>query len=186
MFIDSLGAIKGTPTQIKPLTNYVIIGENAFGSDTASVSFEVVGCSITGFNPFPDTINSVEESVTLNVGLGFKNYLWNSGDTISQIKIRENGFYTIKVTDENTCIAYDSILVRFSPKVSVVTPIIGNPGTLVTVSGSNLTGISNMFLGDIPIIYISSSDSSIVGMIMPESKSGLISFETSFGNTSVR
>jgi hypothetical protein len=111
MFIDSLGAIKGTPTETKPLTNYVIIGENAFGSDTANVSFEVVGCSITGFNPFPDTLSICGTSTLLDAGPGFQMYIWNMQDSVEQITVSSSGEYNIWVVDQFGCEAYDSTFV---------------------------------------------------------------------------
>jgi sugar lactone lactonase YvrE len=39
--LDSLGKITGTATQVSPLTNYMVIGVNAFGADTAFIDLEI-------------------------------------------------------------------------------------------------------------------------------------------------
>ena len=41
LYLDSLGKITGTATEVSPLTNYMVIGINAFGADTAFVDLEI-------------------------------------------------------------------------------------------------------------------------------------------------
>lgn len=56
------------------------------------------------------------DSVTLNAGAGYTNYLWNNGSTTQSITVFSQGTYAVAVTDSNGCTG-----VSASPVVVTVT-----------------------------------------------------------------
>lgn len=46
----------------------------------------------------------------------YSKYLWNTSDTTKAITINQPGFFTLKVTDFNGCVGYDSIDISIMPR----------------------------------------------------------------------
>ena len=69
-------------------------------------------------NPIPvlslgnDTSICDNESLLISID-GYNNYLWSSGNTNQSIEIIQTGNYSLTVTDINSCLASDSIIVTF-------------------------------------------------------------------------
>ncbi len=67
--------------------------------------------NITSFNLKPINVNAAPKNVTfcagdkaiLDAGLGFKSYLWSTGETTSTIEITNPGTYTVEITDAKDC-----------------------------------------------------------------------------------
>lgn len=53
-----------------------------------------------------------EDSLLLDAGAGFENYLWSTGDTTQILAVYQSGTYTITVEDELGCTATDSTYVN--------------------------------------------------------------------------
>lgn len=99
-------------------------------------------------NPIINLGNDTTICGDFNLVLGTNNpkhnisYLWNTGDTLSQIYINKGGKYILKVT-ENTCTAKDSITVvkRNNFKLNIGPPFVEicNNDTLTLKTGINDT-----------------------------------------------
>ncbi|MGB1004613.1 MAG: T9SS type B sorting domain-containing protein [Salibacteraceae bacterium] len=50
----------------------------------------------------------VGDSTTIDAGLGYVSYLWNTGDTTSDLTIINSGTYSVTVVDSNSCSGDDS------------------------------------------------------------------------------
>jgi uncharacterized protein (TIGR02145 family) len=72
-----------------------------------------ITCSNVVFNPFQDTLTNTLDSVELDAGSGFANYLWNTGVTTQKIIVNESGLYHVSVTNNLNCTYTDSVLVSF-------------------------------------------------------------------------
>jgi gliding motility-associated-like protein len=61
------------------------------------------------------------ESVTFNIDSSFVKYLWNTGETTKSITATTEGYYKLSVTDNNGCVAKDSVYLTISqyPKVNL-------------------------------------------------------------------
>ena len=51
--------------------------------------------------------------VSLDAGLGYKKYTWNTKDTTQTIVVKSDGNYFVKVIDANGCFGNDTIIVRY-------------------------------------------------------------------------
>jgi len=56
------------------------------------------------------------QSITLNAGNLFARYLWSTSktDTLSSITVKDNGIYSINITDNNGCKTSDSVKIAFT------------------------------------------------------------------------
>ncbi|MDP5097738.1 MAG: InlB B-repeat-containing protein, partial [Flavobacterium sp.] len=68
-----------------------------------------------------------------------------------------------------------------TPTITSFAPSIGNPGTLVTITGTNLGNPTAFTIGGATAIVVSNTGSTLVGMVMPGSASGTISISTGSG-----
>ncbi len=67
----------------------------------------------------PDTNFCLGGSVTLDAGIGFNSYLWNTGETTQSIEVSNIGLYTVTVTDAIGCVGSDDNDVRLTPDVAI-------------------------------------------------------------------
>ncbi len=67
------------------------------------------------------------------------------------------------------------------PIINSFTPVAGPPGTLVTISGSNLDNPASFTIGGLPALIISNDGNKLVGMIMPGATTGYITIATTGG-----
>jgi len=67
--------------------------------------------------------------VTLDAGLGFASYLWNTGATTTTLQVTQNGTYSVTVTNQFGCEATDEVQVNFTS--SIVT--LGDNGGTITL-----------------------------------------------------
>jgi gliding motility-associated-like protein len=74
-------------------------------------------------NPLPelflgnDTTLCNDNSIVLNAGSGFLEYLWQDGSTSSYYSVDTSGLYWVKVTNQFGCSNYDSIHITMSPSI---------------------------------------------------------------------
>lgn len=91
---------------------YYVTVTNTLGSAVDTIHVTI--------NPLPvvqlgnDTIIAPGSSLMLNAGNVGASYLWNTGSTTQTIFVTTSGVYSVKVTNDNGCIAKDSIQVDFS------------------------------------------------------------------------
>ena len=106
-------------------TKYFVTVTNGVTTCTDSILVKVN--PLPTFNPFRDTTSICAGSASLSAGTGFKNYIWNSGDSSSSIQPKLGGFYTVQVVDSSGCTASDTTL------LSIVNAQISLPDTSVCV-----------------------------------------------------
>lgn len=82
-----------------------VIGSNCseYAVDTIVVS------GLIGVDLLPDTINCINQTITLNAGVGYNSYSWSTGDTTQSINISQAGSYIIQVTNIYGCSFSDTI-----------------------------------------------------------------------------
>jgi len=68
-----------------------------------------------------------------------------------------------------------------APTITSFTPSSGNPGTLVTITGTNMGSPTAFTIGGATAIIISNTGTSLVGMVMPGSSTGTISITKASG-----
>jgi hypothetical protein len=70
-----------------------------------------------------------------------------------------------------------------APTISSFSPTSGPVGTLVTISGTNLGSPTAFTIGGKTAIVVSNTGSTLVGLVMPGSTTGLVSISTAGGTT---
>ncbi|TAE71627.1 MAG: hypothetical protein EAY68_01820, partial [Bacteroidetes bacterium] len=70
-----------------------------------------------------------------------------------------------------------------APTITIITPSSGSVGTLVTISGNNLSNPTTINIGGVAAIPISNSGTELVAMVMPGATTGVVSVTTSSGTT---
>jgi hypothetical protein len=78
--------------------------------------------------------SALEDSLTLNAGAGYAQYIWNTAQTTQTIKINKAGKYSVKVTN-NTCPTFDTIIVNKFTKSKIN---LGKDTAYCSKSGINL------------------------------------------------
>lgn len=119
--------LNGTPTTVNGYngTNY-ILNTGTPGTYTlvsvqnALCPGTVSGQAIVTLNPLPvislgsDTALCHGESIMLDAGPGYKNYVWTPGGATTQtLSVTGPGSYSVQVTDFNSCSNSDAIVVDF-------------------------------------------------------------------------
>jgi type IX secretion system substrate protein/fibronectin type III domain protein len=74
-------------------------------------------------------------------------------------------------------------LASAQPIISSFTPASGPVGTLVTIDGTDLSNPTSFTIGGVAAIVISNDGSTLVGMVMPGTTTGIISVTTGGGTT---
>ncbi|MCX6207379.1 MAG: IPT/TIG domain-containing protein [Bacteroidetes bacterium] len=69
-----------------------------------------------------------------------------------------------------------------APTISSFSPSSGSIGTLVTITGTNLSNPSSFTIGGVSAIAVSNDGTTLVGMMMPGATTGNISITTSAGS----
>lgn len=98
-------------------------GDGCFFYDTIKVA--------VNYSPIIDLGKNISscagDSVLLDAGNGFANYLWSNGSALQQIKIFSSGIYSVVATAINTCVSSDSVNIIFNP---LPIPTLGNDTSL--------------------------------------------------------
>lgn len=87
---------------------------NCFNSDTMIVSVFLKPTVNLG----PDTNICLGNSMTLNAGNGFSDYLWNTTSSSSAISVISGGTYIVTVTNADGCTDADTIFINQNPALS--------------------------------------------------------------------
>lgn len=97
----------------------------AIGQYIVSIT-DAVGCTASDtanvINIYPNPVISLGPdtaqcggNIVLTPGGGFANYLWQNGTVANSLTANSSGTYWVLVTDANTCIDYDSVVVTINP-----------------------------------------------------------------------
>ena len=68
-----------------------------------------------------------------------------------------------------------------SPTITSFSPTTGSVGTLVTITGTNLSSPTTFAIGRKTAIVVSNTGSTLVGMVMPDAVTGIVSVSTTGG-----
>lgn len=96
---------------------YKIIVSDSNGK-TASDSIEIINVPSISFDLGGTKNLCIDDSLTLDVGLPGLHYLWSTGDTTQSIKIKSDGTYFVKVSNDFGCIKDDEVSIITNPKPS--------------------------------------------------------------------
>jgi hypothetical protein len=74
--------------------------------------------------------------VSLDVGVGYRAYLWSTGDSTQSITVRDSGRYSVIVIDSNGCTGYDTTSIRLgilkpTKFILALDTLLGNTGDKV-------------------------------------------------------
>ena len=89
-------------------------------------------------------------------------------------------FYTYKTGAAGS--STDGVQQTFSPTIISFTPASGAPGTLVTITGTDLNGLSAFTIGGVAAITVSNTGETLVGMVMPGAATGTVGVTTPGGS----
>jgi len=108
----NISSTQGQNVIVNPLvdTFYSVTAEKSpgcFGFDTVRISVKNTPEIKLG----PDTFLCNNQSLLLNAGPGFDNYLWNDGKTTADNLITQPGMYAVTAHYNNGCTASDSITI---------------------------------------------------------------------------
>lgn len=117
----NINSLQGQSVIVNPLldTLYFVKAEKTpgcFGYD--SVRVYVRYSSPISFGA--DTSICANESLTLNAGVFFTNYLWNTGAASNQLTVTMPGVYSIVATAVNGCKSYDTLQLKAVHALPVV------------------------------------------------------------------
>lgn len=87
-----------------------------------------------------DTIGICNDSVEIDAGGGFLNYLWNNGATSQTISVSQAGPVSIKVIDPGGCASYDTVIVKQALKMTT-RPLVGCGDELVLLNNGVVEGV---------------------------------------------
>jgi len=99
-------------------TMYKVIAEKTPGC----FAFDSIYVNVNNSPPVflgNDTSFCAGNSILLNAGPGFSNYLWSTGQTSPSLNVNSAGIYTVIATDTNNCASHDTL---------VVLNVFNNPG----------------------------------------------------------
>jgi uncharacterized repeat protein (TIGR03803 family) len=172
--INALPAITTINTTVSNATGFIVTPVN--GSDgsvpagtTYSWGIPAVTGGLTGGTSGTDAV-----SIT--------------GTLTNPTQTDQTATYTVTPTSGGCVGSTFTVIVAVSasppPAINSFTPTSGSIGTLVTITGTNLTNPTVFTVGGVPAIVISNDGSTLVGMIMPGTTSGNISLTTAGGTAS--
>lgn len=136
---ENMNSVSSSNPVVKPskTTTYTVIGKLETCIDTAEFEVKV--------NPLPvhewdkENIICRGDSVELNPG-NFTSYLWETLDTSSTFTVANEGWYTVKLTNQFGCTSKDSAEVVFS-----TIPVLDYSGLNALVCGSKQQQINLSF-----------------------------------------
>jgi hypothetical protein len=164
------------PATLIKATDATLNGSVSDNSNSTAVSFEYstaadLSGSVTvpanGTNPLPaGTGKSIYTAALNNLTLGTTYYFRING-------ISNNGASHGAILNFKT--------VAGAPSIKSFTPLNGQPGTLVTINGTNLDNPTGITIGGTSAIAVSNTGTQLVVMAMPGSTSGQLSIATPGG-----
>ena len=82
------------------------------------------------------------------------------------------------IIDNNSWAITDGGAAYPLPIVTSFTPASGAPGTLVTITGTDLNGLSSFTIGGVSAVVVSNTGETLVGMVMPGAATGTVAVST--------
>ncbi|MCF8342386.1 MAG: InlB B-repeat-containing protein, partial [Chitinophagaceae bacterium] len=155
---------------------------------TANAGVDQTGAATRGLT----TVTLAGNSPT--VGTGAWSIVSGTGGTITTASSPTSTFsgtagstYTLRWTIANSpCTAStDDVVITFNrnpPTIISFTPASGAPGTLVTITGTDLNGLSAFTIGGVATIAVSNTGATLVGMVMPGASTGTVGVTTPGGS----
>jgi len=164
------------PATLIKATGATLNGNVSDNSNNTTVNFEYstaadlsnpVAVSATGLSPLPaGTGKSGYTAVLNNLTVGATYYFRINGTSVNGV---------------NHGVIFSFKTVPGAPSITSFSPLNGQPGTLVTIVGTNLDNLSSVTIGGTAGITISNSGTQLVAMVMPGSTSGQIAVTTPGG-----
>ena len=118
----NISSANGAGVIVNPIvdTSYFVKAEEIPGC----FSYDTVHITVHNSPPINlgiDTSFCIGQSLNLNAGAGFINYLWNTGTINSQITVSTVGLYSIVATTQQGCKSYDTLRINNVYPLPVVT-----------------------------------------------------------------
>jgi hypothetical protein len=113
--------------------SYSVVTSNNGCTSSPSNTVNVIVQTFT-YNPFQDTLRACGDSVTLNAGAGYSNYVWNNGATTQNINVKTNGLYRVAVSNTGGCPGRDSVWVILNNVNIVQKDTVVCPGSSLTLN----------------------------------------------------
>jgi hypothetical protein len=134
---------------------------------------------------------TISPSGTINIAYGGSQRILFTPNTgymidsviVDGIKVDSIVAYTFSNVTSNRSIRVTFTLIG-PPTISSFSPNSGTVGTLVTISGNNLTNPTSISIGGVNAILISASANSITALVMPGALTGALSVTTAAGTSS--
>jgi hypothetical protein len=124
--------------------DYIVTATDAAGClaiDTVEVGFLYANPAFS----FAQASVAGEQSVTVNAGGAFDNYVWSNGESTATVTFTNSGTYSLTVSDTNGCTTSDTISVEIWPLgVNQV------EATSMSVYPNPSTGLFNLSLNNVP------------------------------------
>ncbi len=162
---------------------YSVVVTDANGCQAMSIrnitAAPPMNTTVVSNNPSCGT-NNGNITVTLNSGIGPFTYQWNSGETISSLNNINAGLYTVTVTDFNSCIHTDSVILTSQGVPTIYTTTTpahcnGNDGSaslsvhggvapyqITWNTGSNDTLVNNLSSGVYSVTVTDANNCSVI------------------------
>lgn len=91
------------------VTNYIT------GCEVSAPPVDITIHPLPAINLGPDQTLCNGDTVLLDAGSGFTNYIWNTGSNSSQLQVSQSGTFWVWVRDSNQCVNKDTTMVTFYP-----------------------------------------------------------------------
>jgi hypothetical protein len=121
-----------------------------------------------------DGIICAGSSATIAV-TGSSACLWSDGSTGTSISVSPSctSIYSVTITDGSSCTSdVDNLIeVSKSPGITSVTPVSGTAGTVITINGTDLTGVVSVLFNGTPSATVNEISSGQITATLPQSGS---------------
>lgn len=112
---------------------YRVVTQNANGCTDTSAIANVINSVYPTTNLGNDTLICANTTLELDAGNPGNTYLWNTTATTQKINVTQPGTYHVRVTNQDGCSAYDTIVVTHKP-----IPLVNLPQDTTICSGEHL------------------------------------------------
>ncbi len=171
------------------ITTYTVTVTNSTScSSSADTSIDVIGVpSISGIAPIVGTIGSLLTITGINftgtsrVKLNGVNCPAFTVESTTQISVNMP-FSGVILNGSVTAECGTADISTSVPGITSFSPSSGAPGTMITVTGSNLTNVSSVTIDGKPQLVLSNTSNSVLVFLMPSTVTGKIVVTTNSGS----